>query len=92
NLVAAPNGNLETSTVRAYICTIGVAAERSMRAFATAEVAYCTFDHGCTGTGLKSDVGKVGAVSPRPFLLSAYQRKVPAGKTRNRAPTARCRW
>jgi hypothetical protein len=22
------------------------------------------FDHGCTGTGVKSDVGKVGAVSP----------------------------
>jgi hypothetical protein len=39
--------------------------------FAIAAVAFIAFDHGCTGTGENSDIEKVGAISPRPFLLPA---------------------
>jgi len=56
----------------AYMPFIGIADERwNMSAARNLPQSLSTFDHGCTGTGMSSDVRKVGAVSPRPFLLAA---------------------
>jgi len=55
----------------AYMPFIGIADERwNMSAARNLPQSLSTFDHGCTGTGMSSDVRKVGAVSPRPFLLA----------------------
>ena len=54
----------------AYMALIGIADERwNVSAARNLPQSLSAFDHGCTGTGMSSDVRKVGAISPRPFLL-----------------------
>ncbi len=62
--------HLDLNTVGPYITAIGIAGERPItsRMFAVPS-SLEPFDHGCTGTSDKATDTKVGAVSPRPFLL-----------------------
>ncbi|WP_156387032.1 MULTISPECIES: hypothetical protein [unclassified Rhizobium] len=59
-------------TVGLYMVLIGIADERwKISAARNWPASLYAFDHGCTGTGRQAMMRKVGAVSPRPFLLAA---------------------
>jgi len=62
-------GQLELNTIRRYLMSSALLVS-APRERSRLPKLLSAFDHGCTGTGVKGDVGKVGAISPRPFLFA----------------------